>query len=375
MNSNSGFTSILTLSAPSGATTFSGLIAGGGSLGNLSLVMAGSGLQNLAGVNTYTGGTQITGGTLQLGNAAALGSGAVAANGGVLDLAGLSILAPSFSGTSGVVTTNVAQPVTFTVSQTGSTAFGGALTNGAGVLSLVFSGGSGGQLRLYGVNTYSGSTHIMAGTLQLASNTALNGGGAVTIDNGGLLDLYGFSAGVGTLNGSGTVDNVAGYGTSLLTVGSGNASGSFSGTIQSSTPNGGLALLKIGGGTQYLSGTNTYSGGTTLSGGVLNFTASAVPLAAGSITFNGGTLQYASGNTQDVSAAIAPIASGQAAAIDTNGNSVSFSAGLSGNGGLTKLGAGLLTLNAANSYLGTTTVSAGTLQLGLSNSAALPGGA
>ncbi len=147
MNSNSGFTSILTLSPTGGATTFSGLIAGGGTLGNLSLVMAGTGLQNLAGVNTYTGGTRITGGTLQLGNAAALGTGAVAANGGVFDLAGLSVTVPSFSGASGVVTTSVAQPVALTVSQTGSTAFGGALTNGAGVLSLVFSGGNGGQLR------------------------------------------------------------------------------------------------------------------------------------------------------------------------------------------------------------------------------------
>ena len=105
LNSNSGFTSILTLSPTGGATTFSGLIAGGGTLGNLSLVMAGTGLQNLAGVNTYTGGTRITGGTLQLGNAAALGTGAVAANGGVFDLAGLSVTVPSFSGASGVVTT------------------------------------------------------------------------------------------------------------------------------------------------------------------------------------------------------------------------------------------------------------------------------
>ena len=88
-NSNTNSTSILTLSAAGGATTFSGLIAGGGTLGNLGVVMAGTGLQNLAGANTYTGGTQIRGGTLQLGNAAALGTGALAANGGVFDLAGL----------------------------------------------------------------------------------------------------------------------------------------------------------------------------------------------------------------------------------------------------------------------------------------------
>ena len=81
--------------AAGGGSTFSGLIAGGGTLGNLGVVMAGNGLQNLAGSNNYTGGTQVSGGTLQLGNAAALGTGALAANGGVFDLAGLSTTVPS----------------------------------------------------------------------------------------------------------------------------------------------------------------------------------------------------------------------------------------------------------------------------------------
>ena len=88
---------------------------------------------------------------------------ALAANGGVFDLAGLSITVPSFSGASGTVTTSVAQGVTLTVSQTGSTVFGGTLQNGAGVLSLVFSGGNSGLLNLSGVNTYSGGTQILAG--------------------------------------------------------------------------------------------------------------------------------------------------------------------------------------------------------------------
>ena len=91
-------TAILTLSPPSGSTTFSGLIGGSGSLGNLSLVMAGGGLQNLAGSNNYTGGTQVTGGTLQLGNANAIGTGALAANGGVFDLAGLAPRSPPSAG-------------------------------------------------------------------------------------------------------------------------------------------------------------------------------------------------------------------------------------------------------------------------------------
>ena len=110
---------------------------------------------------------------------------------------------------------------TLTVSQSGSTVFGGALQNGAGLLSLAFSGGT---LKLSGTNTYSGGTQILAGTLQLGSSTALGGTGALAV-SGGLLDLNGFSAGIGALNGSGTIDNVAGAGTSVLTVGNGGAGG------------------------------------------------------------------------------------------------------------------------------------------------------
>ena len=258
----------------------------------------------------------------------------MAADGGVLDLNGLSITVPSFSGASGTVTTSVATAGTLTVNQAIATGFGGTLQNGAGTLSLVFNGANGGLLNLSGVNTYSGGTHIVAGTLQLGSNSAMNNAGALTINSGGLLDLNGNNASVGALNGSGTIDNVAGQQQSILTLGNGNG-GSFSGTIQNSSPNGNLALVMTGSGTQYLSGSNTYTGGTTLSGGVLNFSTSA--LGAGSITFNGGTLQYAGGNTQDVSAAIAPL-SGFDAMIDTNSNTVAFATGISGNGGLAKLG-------------------------------------
>ena len=90
----------------------------------------------------------------------------------------------------------------------------------------------------------------------------------LTINNGGSLDMNGFNAGVGRLNGSGTVHNVAGYGRSVLTLGNG-GSGTFSGTIQNSGPNGNLALVKTGSGTQYLNGVNTYGGATTVNGGVL----------------------------------------------------------------------------------------------------------
>ena len=121
-----------------------------------------------------------------------------------------------------------------------------------------------------------------------------------------------------------------------------------------------------------LSGSNTYTGGTYLdSGSTLNFTAQALPHGPNSIFFNGGTLQWAAGNTVDVSAGFAQIAAGQLANIDTNGNNVTFASSLSGLGSLTKYGAGILTLTASNGYQGGTTVNVGTLLA--ANTAALPG--
>ena len=111
-----------------------------------------------------------------------------------------------------------------------------------------------------------------------------------------------------------------------------------------------------------LSATNTYSGGTTISGGgVVNFN-SGGNFGAGPITLNGGGLQWATGTTTDISGQLAAVGSG-GASFDTNGNAVTFGTGLSGSGGVTKLGAGTLTFSVANSYMGGTTVSGGTLAL------------
>ena len=152
---------ILTLSGTRGvATTYSGLIGGAGSLGNISLTVSGNGsLQNLSGSNNYTGGTQIAGGILQLGNSAALGTGGLATSGGTLDLNGLR--QPhgfqSLSGAGGVVTNNATNTTsTLSIAQSVATAYGGSLRNGAGTLALLFNGASGGAITLTGSSNYSG---------------------------------------------------------------------------------------------------------------------------------------------------------------------------------------------------------------------------
>lgn len=130
---------------------------------------------------------------------------------------------------------------------------------------------------------------------------------------------------------------------------------------------GSSGLTKAGTGTLVLSSTaNSYGGGTMLSAGTLRI-ADLGSLGSGNVTFGGGTLQYPAGSgvtTLDVSGKIDAVPSGQVAKIDTNGNEVTFATPMGGDGGLTKLGTGSLTLAANISALaGAVTVSAGTLNV------------
>ena len=298
-------------------------------------------------------------------------------NSGTLDLNGLpSVTVPSFSGSHGVVTTSATNALsTLSIVQTATTNFGGSFQNGAGQFALVFNGSNGGAITLGGSSNYSGGTTIVAGTLQMGNSAALgSSGGSLTVNGGGLLDVNGKNLGIGSLYGSGTIDSVGAAArgtTATLTVGNGNTFGDFSGSILSTS--GAVALVKTGTGQLVLSGVNTYTGGTFLNGGLLTFSPNSIPYSqSSSFTFGGGTLQWAGGNAQDISGAFAPIGAGQTAFIDTGTNSVTFNSGLSGSGGLTLGGNGMLILNAVNSYSGTTAVTGGTLQLGVAN--ALPVG-
>ena len=120
---------------------------------------------------------------------------------------------------------------------------------------------------------------------------------------------------------------------------------------------------KTGSGTLTLTGTNTYTAGTTIDAGTLSFTEGALD-NSDAITFDGGTLQWADGNSEDVSDRFAAIGDGQMAILDTNGNDVTLAAAISGDGGLEKQGDGTLILTGANTYVGDTTVVAGTLLTG-----------
>ena len=110
-------------------------------------------------------------------------------------------------------------------------------------------------------------------------------------------------------------------------------------------------------------GGNTYAGGTTLTGGIVALGAdSALGASQGGITFNGGTLQLL--QSFDLAASRPITLNAPGGTVDTQGFASIVTQGITGLGALTKAGSGNLTLTGANTYIGGTTISAGTLQLG-----------
>jgi autotransporter-associated beta strand protein len=139
-------------------------------------------------------------------------------------------------------------------------------------------------------------------------------------------------------------------------------------------------LIKSGRGTLVLTGVNAAGGGTnrtTINEGVLEISdLDNIGGTTGNLVFAGGTLRLSSTFdelTDDLSSRTILFLSG-GGTLDTNGNDPVFAGTLgSGSGGFTKIGLGNLTLNAAATYTGATTLSAGTVTIGANDALGVGG--
>ena len=359
--------------------------------GTMTVSRSGNGTTILSANNSYVGGTFINSGTLQLGvggTTGSLGTGAVANNGALA------------------------------INRTGTLALTNDIFGGGGLVHM----GSGTTI-VSGNNTYTGSTSILKGALQIDANARLGTGGALYVSGGGVrygaafndlraitvgtggatIDTNGFdvlySSGINgtggfTKSGTGTLtligaNNYTGQTTisgGTLKLGSGFGFGSIgngkvtnNGVLAFDLPAGGTFANQIDGKgslTQSsnlltLTGTNSYEGGNLITGGILRAgNAKALGSAKGNMTITFGALDVNGFNIQ-----VATLSGGTNAVITstvgsgtlaTNSDQTGVYAGVITNGGagtlaLLKSGKGALTLSGSNSYTGGTTLNGGSL--------------
>ena len=334
-----------------GAATYT-LTGTHGITGATGLTKNGDGTLIVGNANTYTGPTTLTAGTLKLANSLALQNSTVnhgSASGLIkFDAAITSATFGGLTGNQGLVLENtdvVPAPVALSVGQNNTeTEYLGNIS-GSGSLIKVGSG----RLTL-NTNSYTGDTTLTDGILR--TRTANSLGTGKIIFQGGTLQYIGHNSDV-----SGRINPIASGKVAKIDTDVQNV---IFGTVNGLSGDGGLS--KLGTGTLTLNAANNYTGGTTLNAGNLQI-AALDRLGSGNITFQGGTLQYGTGSSFDVSGRINNVAIGQAAKIDTNTNDVIFGTGIGGEGGLTKLGDGILTLDVANTYTGGTTLIGGAVRI------------
>ncbi len=335
------------------ADLFVGLLTG-----NLSLVKIGSGTLTLTSANTYGGSTTITAGTIADGTTNALpigtnlfiyGPATDPKDNGELDLTNFNQQVASVTGT-GTVISSAGTVETFTVTNVGADTFNGLLTGNIGLTE-----NGGGTLTLTSQNTYSGPTNIGPGTLVAGIAFTLPVGTNLIVT--GTFDMAGFNQQVANVTGTGTVTDT---GTLANFTVNNSAADIFVGNLTGS-----LALIKSSSGKLTLTSANTYSGATTITKGILaDGVINALPI--GTALSDGGTLDLA-GFSQQVAGVtgIGTVSDSGATTTFTVNNSAAdtFGGQLTGGLALAKTNSGTLQLTNINSYAGSTSVSAGTLEV------------
>lgn len=306
-----------------------GVISGTGGLSKV-----GAGLLALTGVNTYSGGTDLDAGTISIGNVSALGTGTVTTAAGTTLLAADNLF-------------NLSNNVVLNGGTTIDTQGFGVLMDGAisgsGPLTKI----GGGNLALYGANSYTGGTNVDAGTL-FVNSAASAGTGTIAMANDTTLAVVVAS--------TATPNNMTLGGLVNVLVDPG-FTATLSGVISDGTAVG--SLSKFGAGNLVLAGANSYSGDTFVNDGTVTV-ANSLGFGTSDVFVGGGTTLAAGATGLNVANAIqlnGPVT------IDTAANMLQLSGIVSGVGSVTKNGSGILTLSGASTYAGPTAVAAGTLNV------------
>ncbi len=265
----------------------------------------GTGVLSLASANTFTGYTHLTAGSIVLNAPASIpvtSTVIIYDQNAVLDLHGYNLTLYGLGGSVGKVTNSSPDEVTLTIAHGGGNRFGGLIEDGNGRLHLTKSG-VGTAFLENRVHTYSGTTNITGGILQIQFGATLGSTVGETIVNGGQLQLW-----YSTVTGE------------PITLYSAPATGALTARRGSCRWNG---TINVGNASSIYVGEN---------GSSLTITPTSGPAIQGT---NTNLTLYTIGN------------------LTINGEIAT------GNATLTKNEAGILTLNGANSYNGLTTLNAG----------------
>ncbi len=392
-------------SSGSATRTFSGVISGSSNVG-MNFAGAGSGTINISGTsNTYTGNLAFNGAETVFSGDGSFGAvpGSVTANNITIDGGRLTFAASYTLNSNRGIQVGATAGTSISVGTGFTTTYNGIIADKSGSAGIIVKQGSG-TLLLGGVSTYSGSTSVNNGTLQLSigsnrlpTGTTLNIGQAASA-NLGTFDLNGQNQTVAGINSTAGTNATASNNTitsstaATLTLG-GNSTYSYGdGTnANSGVISGSLSLVINGGGTQTLGDANTYTGSTTISnssalsiisGASGNGLGNDPGSATTNLIINAGTLTSTASSdwtlSQNRIVAIGPGSGYGNATINlTNTGNVTIAGQITDNGGhgtLVKSGTERLTLTSGSSnWSGGITINAGELRFNPSSNLNLAG--